>query len=89
MPNGWTNRGATWPTVAAGRVFRLLGAEDLGDKSDYHVAKMPPVNTGRLDGQLAWRQHDGGHEDRSNIKYFIEWASKQLGHTPPVAAEAK
>jgi hypothetical protein len=26
---------------------------------------MPPVNTSLLDGQLAWRQHDGGHEDRS------------------------
>ena len=25
---------------------------------------MPPVNTGLLDGELAWRQHDGGHEDR-------------------------
>jgi len=27
---------------------------------------------------LAWRQHDGGHEDRSNMKYFIEWANKEL-----------
>jgi hypothetical protein len=82
-------QGSYMAAVAAGPVFRLLGAHDLGDKSDYHVAKMPPVNTGRLDGQLAWRQHDGGHEDRSNMKYFIEWASKQLGHTPAVAPEAK
>ena len=67
-------------TVAAGPVFRLLGAKDLGDTSDYRTAQKPPVNEGFLEGQLAWRQHDGGHEDRSNIKYFIEWADKQLGH---------
>ena len=36
---------------------------------------MPAVNVGLLDGELAWRQHDGGHEDRSNMKYFIEWAN--------------
>ncbi len=82
-------QGSYMAAVAAGPVFRLLGAKDLGDRSDYHVAKMPPVNTGLLDGQLAWRQHDGGHEDRSNMKYFIAWANKQLGHTPPVGAEAK
>jgi hypothetical protein len=42
------------------------------------VAKMPAVNVGLLDGELAWRQHDGGHEDRSNMKYFIEWASSLM-----------
>ena len=40
---------------------------------------MPPVNTGLLDGQLAWRQHDGGHTDAPNMKYFIEWADKMMG----------
>jgi len=28
-------------------------------------------------------QHAGGHEDRSNMKYFIAWANKQIKHTPP------
>jgi hypothetical protein len=87
--NWLDQQGSYMATVAAGPVFRLLGAKDIGDSSDYRVAKMPPVNTGLLDGQLAWRQHDGGHEDRSNMKYFIEWASKQLRHTPPAAAQAK
>ena len=63
-------------TVAAGPVFRLLGAGDLGVAEDYRVAKMPSVNTGLLDGQLAWRQHDGGHEDRSNTSFFIAWANR-------------
>jgi hypothetical protein len=75
-------QGSYMATVAAGSVFRLLGAKDIGETGDYRTAKMPPYNTGLLDGQLAWRQHDGGHEDRSNMKYFIEWASKQLVYTP-------
>ena len=44
---------------------------------------MPPRNTGLLEGELAWRQHDGGHEDRSNMSFFIAWANKLLHHTPP------
>ena len=62
--NWLDQQGSYMATVAAGPVFRLLGAPDLGVTEDYRVAKMPPVNTGLLDGQLAWRQHDGGHEDR-------------------------
>lgn len=75
-------QGSYMATVAAGPVFRLLGARGIGETNDYHTAMMPPVNTGLLDGQLAWRQHDGGHEDHSNMKYFIEWADKFLnvGH---------
>jgi hypothetical protein len=69
------HQGSYMAAVAAGPVFRLLGVKDLGEKQDYRVAKMPAVNVGMLDGELAWRQHDGGHEDRSNMKYFIEWAN--------------
>jgi hypothetical protein len=71
-------QGSYMATVAAQPVFRLLGARDLGVKENYRSAKMPPVNTGLLDGELAWRQHDGGHEDRSNMKYFIEWAGRMF-----------
>jgi hypothetical protein len=73
--NWLDQQGSYMATVAAGPVFRLLGAKDVGEQEDYRTAKMPPVNTGLLDGELAWRQHDGGHEDRSNMKYFIEWAN--------------
>ena len=41
--------------------------------------RMPPVNEGLLNGQLAWRQHDGGHTDGPNWKYFIPWADRMLG----------
>ena len=67
-------------TVAAGVAFKLLGAKDLGVSNDYMKEKMPPVNTGLLEGQLAWRQHDGGHTDAPNFKYFIPWASKLLNY---------
>jgi hypothetical protein len=77
--NWLDQQGSYMATVAAGPVFRLLGAKDLGDTGDYRTAKKPPVNTGLLDSELAWRQHDGGHEDRSNMKFFIAWANKLLG----------
>jgi lysophospholipase L1-like esterase len=28
---------------------------------------------------VAWRQHDGGHTDGPNWKYFIPWADRQFG----------
>lgn len=87
--NWLDQQGSYMATVAAGPVFRLLGARDIGEKEDYRTAKMPPVNTSLLDGELAWRQHDGGHEDRSNMKYFIAWANKLIKHTPPAATPAQ
>jgi hypothetical protein len=72
------HQGSYMAAVAAGPVFRLLGAKDLGTSDDYRTEKMPAVNVGMLDGQLAWRQHDGGHTDGPNWKYFIPWASRAL-----------
>jgi hypothetical protein len=77
------HQGSFMATIDANRVFALLGAKTLDIQGDYHTAKMPPVNEGHLDGQLAWRQHDGGHTDAPNMKYFIQWADKFIGHTPP------
>jgi hypothetical protein len=71
-------QGSYMATIAAGSAFKLLGVKDLGVSNDYLTEKMPPVNSGLLDGELAWRQHDGGHTDAPNFKYFIPWASKLL-----------
>jgi hypothetical protein len=71
-------QGSYMATVAAGSVFKLLGAKDISVSNDYKTEKMPPVNTGLLDGELAWRQHDGGHTDAPNVKYFIAWANKLI-----------
>ena len=75
-------QGSYTAAVAAGPVFRLLGAKDLGVSEDYKTARMPGVNVGLLDGQLAWRQHDGGHTDGPNWQYFIPWADRCLGRAP-------
>ncbi|MCA9239903.1 MAG: hypothetical protein KDA37_06880 [Planctomycetales bacterium] len=69
-------RGSYMATVAAGQVFRLLGAGDLGVGDDYLNAKLPPVGEGLLDGKLAWRQHRGGHTDGPNMSHFIQWAER-------------
>jgi lysophospholipase L1-like esterase len=68
------HQGSFMAAVAAQPVYRLLGVKDLGVSDDYTTEKMPPVNVGLLDGQLAWRQHDGGHTDAPNWKYFLSWA---------------
>ncbi len=72
------HQGSYMAAVAAQPVFRLLGAKGLGVSDDYMKEKMPPVNVGLLDGQLAWRQHDGGHTDGPNWQYFIPWADGHL-----------
>jgi hypothetical protein len=74
------HQGSFMAAIAAQPVFRLLGAKDLGRSDDYKTEKMPAVNVGLLDGQLAWRQHDGGHTDAPNWKYFIPWADRMLKH---------
>jgi len=80
------HQGSYMAAVAAQPVFRLLGARDLGVSDDYMKERMPAVNVSMLDGQLAWRQHDGGHTDGPNWKYFIPWADRLLKHTSSVPA---
>jgi lysophospholipase L1-like esterase len=82
------HQGSFMAAVAAGPVFRLLGAKDLGVGDDYQTARMPAVNVSLLDGQLAWRQHDGGHTDGPNWKYFIPWADRFFSRKAAVAQVA-
>ena len=74
------HQGSFMATVDASRVYALLGARGLD--GDYRAARMPPVNHGLLDGQLAWRQHDGGHTDTPNLKWFFPWAEKFMDRAP-------
>lgn len=72
-------QGSYMATVQAGAVWKLLGAKDLGVGNDGKSAVKPPIGTNLLDGQLAWRQHEGGHTDTPNMPYFIKWADKNMG----------
>ena len=59
--------------VGAGPVYRLLGKRDIGT-SDY-----PPMETGLVSGEVAFRQHRGGHTAGPNWPTFILWAERYLG----------
>ena len=65
-------QGSYMATVAAGN--RCSGCSALRTSESGMTISTPrsrEVNVGMLDGQLAWRQHDGGHTDAPNCKYFI------------------
>lgn len=66
-------RGMFLAGVAAGPVYRLLGVRDLG------TAEFPPMETGLLEGEIAFRQHAGGHTTGPNWPSFIEYAGRYLG----------
>jgi hypothetical protein len=80
------HQGSFMAAIAAQPVYRLLGAKDLGRTDDYKTEKMPAVLVSMLDGQLAWRQHDGGHTDGPSWKYFIPWADRMLKREAAVSA---
>ncbi|MEO8886040.1 MAG: acetylxylan esterase [Mucilaginibacter sp.] len=80
------HQGSYMAAVAAGVVYKLLGAKDLGVSNDYNKEMMPPVNTPMLNGELAWRQHDQGHQDQANMKWFIKWVDEKIAYKPtPIA----
>jgi hypothetical protein len=76
-PNWVDAHGSFMAAVLAGPAYRLLGKKDLGTPGDYLTAKMPPVNT-LVGGELAWRQHDGGHTNLPNFPAFFEWAGRYV-----------
>jgi hypothetical protein len=76
-PNWVDARGSFMAGVLAGPAYKLLGKKDLGTPGDYLTDKMPEVNQ-RIGGELAWRQHDGGHTNVPNFPAFYEWAGRYI-----------
>lgn len=74
-------RGSFMAGVLAGPVYELLGARGFGVEGDYLTAELPPVDT-LVGGELAWRQHSGGHESTPNWPTFFEWISRTLPAPP-------
>jgi len=71
--DGWVDaHGMFMATVAAGPVYRLLGKKDLA------TADFPPIETPLIEGDLAFRQHSGGHTPVPNWPTFITFASRYL-----------
>jgi hypothetical protein len=71
--DGWVDaHGMFMATVAAGPVYRLLLKKDLG------TTEFPPIETPLVDGELAYRQHSGGHTPAPNWPTFLTFASRYL-----------
>jgi hypothetical protein len=65
-------KGSFMAAVAAGPVYVLLGKKDLG------TGEFPPVETALIDGDLAFRQHAGGHTTGPNWPTFLRFADRYI-----------
>ena len=71
--DGWADaRGMFLATAGAGPVYRLLGKKDMG------TTEFPPIETALIDGDVAFRQHAGGHTPGPNWPTFLTFASRYL-----------
>lgn len=57
--------------AAAGPVYKLYGKKDLGTNT------FPPIET-MLNGDVAFRQHTGGHTDLPNWPFFLTYADQYI-----------
>lgn len=63
-------RGMFEAAVGAGKVYRLFGKKDLG------TTQFPKLGTPLTDGEIAFRQHAGGHSTGPNWSTWIAWACR-------------
>jgi hypothetical protein len=68
--------------VLAGPVYRLLGKKDFGTAGNYLTDPLPPVGQ-LVGGELAWRQHEGGHTSVPNFPAFFDWVGSYI-QAPPL-----
>jgi hypothetical protein len=74
VEGGWIDaRGMFMAGVAAGPVYELLGKKGLG------TIKFPAQETALIDGEVAFRQHSGGHTTGPNWPTFLKFADRSLG----------
>ena len=79
--DGWVDAKGTFLAGAgAGPVYKLLGKKDMG------TTEFPPIETALIDGDVAFRQHSGGHTDAPNWPTFLTFASRYIKAPAVVAA---
>ena len=81
-PNRADAHGSLMAAVFAGPACRLLGKKDLGTAGDYLTDKRPAVDA-LIGGDLAWRQHSGGHTNIPTFPTFHEWAGRYISTPGP------
>ncbi|MDH4459870.1 MAG: acetylxylan esterase [Flectobacillus sp.] len=67
------SKGTFLGAVHAGTVYQLLGKKDLG------TVDFPKLGTALTNGEIAFRQHAGGHSTGPNWSTWIAWACKYWG----------
>jgi peptidoglycan/xylan/chitin deacetylase (PgdA/CDA1 family) len=73
VEGGWVDaKGMFLGAVGAGPVYRLIGKKDLG------TTEFPPMGTALIDGDIAFRQHSGGHTTGPNWPTFLTFASRYI-----------
>ena len=72
--DGWVDaKGTFLAGVGAGPVYILLGKKDLG------TTEFPPIENGLMEGDIAFRQHSGGHTPGPNWRTFLTFAARYFG----------
>jgi len=71
--DGWVDaKGMFLAAVGAGPVYKLLGKKDLG------TGEFPAIETPLVDGDVAFRQHSGGHTPAPNWPTFLAFAARYI-----------
>ncbi|MBI1761574.1 MAG: acetylxylan esterase [Acidobacteria bacterium] len=69
--DGWVDaKGMFLAGAGAGPVYKLLGKKDMG------TSEFPAMETGLMDGDVAFRQHSAGHTPGPNWPTFLTFASR-------------
>lgn len=69
--DAWVDaRGMFMAAAAAGPVYELLGKKSLGTND------FPAVETSLVAGEIAFRQHSGGHTPTPNWPVFLDFAAR-------------
>jgi hypothetical protein len=79
--DAWVDaKGMFLAAAGAGPVYELLGKAGVG------TAEFPPIETSLTAGEVAFRQHSGGHTPGPNWPIFLEWAERYFKDPPGPAA---
>ena len=71
VEGNWVDgKGTFIAAVNAGPVYKLLGSKDLG------TTEFPPIENALINGDIAFRQHKGGHTTGPNWETFLEFADR-------------
>ncbi|HEX3599604.1 MAG TPA: GDSL-type esterase/lipase family protein, partial [Lacipirellulaceae bacterium] len=76
-PKWIDSHGTFMAGVLASPVYQLLGKRGFATPGDYLTEPMPPVQQ-LIGGELAWRQHAGGHDVTPNWPTFFEWVGNYI-----------